>query len=305
MCNNIFCMSIYGLFHSDRFKFLKSPVHQALIILTTIVLINPKAVYAQLEVEFFKSNCVSCHTIGGGPLVGPDLKDVTVRQPDRDWLIRFIRNPKAVIDSGDAYALKIMEESRGVIMAVPTAVTPEMADALLKMIEAESQLEESQFKGMQVDDRPFTDADRLKGEQIFTGKLRLTLGGPACIGCHTVSNLGGLGGGRLGLDLTKVYETIGGRTPLTAWLYSPATPTMSSIFAGRQIDTEERRWLVAYFEQSAMQVGKDNSNSKLNFFLLGLGGAIIVLALMDGLWRRRFRAVRQPMVSESLARIKS
>ncbi|MCB0429847.1 MAG: cytochrome c, partial [Flavobacteriales bacterium] len=29
--------------------------------------------------EIFKANCKSCHTIGKGPLIGPDLKDVETR----------------------------------------------------------------------------------------------------------------------------------------------------------------------------------------------------------------------------------
>src|SRR5690606_2738460 len=42
----------------------------------------------------FKQNCMSCHTVGGGRLVGPDLKDVTERK-DREWLTRFILDPKS------------------------------------------------------------------------------------------------------------------------------------------------------------------------------------------------------------------
>ncbi|MBI4607901.1 MAG: cytochrome c [Candidatus Rokubacteria bacterium] len=32
----------------------------------------------------FQEKCVSCHTIGGGRLVGPDLQGVTARR-DREW----------------------------------------------------------------------------------------------------------------------------------------------------------------------------------------------------------------------------
>ena len=53
--------------------------------------------------EYFSLNCKSCHTIGGGKLTGPDLKGVMDRA-DREWLVEFIQHPKAVIDSGDAYA---------------------------------------------------------------------------------------------------------------------------------------------------------------------------------------------------------
>ncbi len=38
----------------------------------------------------FQAQCAACHTIGGGPLVGPDLLGVTERR-ENDWLIRWIR----------------------------------------------------------------------------------------------------------------------------------------------------------------------------------------------------------------------
>ena len=58
---------------------------------------------------------MSCHTIGGGRLTGPDLKGVTERA-DEAWLVDFILDPKGVIDSGDPYAAELLREARGVYM---------------------------------------------------------------------------------------------------------------------------------------------------------------------------------------------
>jgi hypothetical protein len=44
--------------------------------------------------ELFSRQCSSCHTIGKGDLVGPDLNGVTGRR-DRAWLARFIRSSRA------------------------------------------------------------------------------------------------------------------------------------------------------------------------------------------------------------------
>src|SRR5262245_61672417 len=71
--------------------------------------------FGQEAADFFQQNCTSCHTIGGGRLTGPDLKDVTKRK-DEAWLKRFIQNPKAVLDSGDAYALQLQQDARGIVM---------------------------------------------------------------------------------------------------------------------------------------------------------------------------------------------
>ncbi len=128
----------------------------------------PTITWAQDSPEFFRQNCMNCHTIGGGRLTGPDLKNVSQRK-DREWLIGFMMNPKSSIDGGDPYALKIFEDSRKVPMPVLPGMTRERCENLLDLIDAESQLEESQFKGLQISDEPFTDADRDRGRKLFLG----------------------------------------------------------------------------------------------------------------------------------------
>ena len=45
----------------------------------------------------FQSSCASCHTVGEGDLVGPDLEGVTARR-DSDWLTRWILAPDVMLD---------------------------------------------------------------------------------------------------------------------------------------------------------------------------------------------------------------
>jgi mono/diheme cytochrome c family protein len=73
-------------------------------------------------VGFFRQNCTSCHTIGGGRLTGPDLKNVTQRK-ERTWLVQFLQDPKAMIGSGDSYALKLQQEVRGALMPTINGMT--------------------------------------------------------------------------------------------------------------------------------------------------------------------------------------
>ncbi len=256
----------------------------------------PLVASAQETAAYFKQNCYSCHTIGGGRLVGPDLKDVSNRK-DRDWLVRFILNPQAMIDRGDPYAKQILEEARGVVMPPVAGLSRDRADQILDFIEVESALEKSQFEGMKFSDRPFTPADVALGHALFTGREKFKKGGPPCISCHTVRGLTLLGGGRLGVDLTKVSERIGGRKPLSAWLVSPATVTMQPVFRNNPLDAEEILPLVAYFEDAAKQSGDDDSVAPLAFFLMGLAGMVLVLGLFDVIWKNRFRGVRRPLVA--------
>src|SRR5687768_9569264 len=92
--------------------------------------------YADETATYFRQNCMSCHTIGGGRLVGPDLKDVSKRA-NRDWLLRFMVNPKSFLDGNDGYALKLKEESRGAVMPNISGIDAARAAALLDLIDAE------------------------------------------------------------------------------------------------------------------------------------------------------------------------
>ena len=180
-----------------------------------------------------------------------------------------------------------------------SGMSKDRAQALLGMLDAESKLEKSEFAGMQISDRPFTAYDVSLGRTIFLGERPLVNGGTACISCHTVKGNGALGGGRLGPDLTRVYERLQGRKNMAAWLFAPATPTMSSVFKQHGLKPEEILPLVAFFEDSARGGGQDDSAARLNFFLLGIGGAALGLVVMDAAWKRRFRSVRRALVENS------
>ena len=252
--------------------------------------------HAQQPSDFFQQNCTSCHTIGGGRLTGPDLKDVT-KQKDRAWLEHFIQGPKAVIDAGDPFAVQLQQDARGVVMPSVPGVTPQMAKALLDMIEAESALPKSRFAGVSISDRPLTASDLAAGMALFNGTQKLSRGGPPCISCHTFGTLGALGGGRLGPDLTRVYERLGGRKAAGAWLVAPGTSTMQSVFRQHPLQSEEILPLLSIFEDAARRSPPADTGAELNFFVLSFAGAALCLLLMGWVWQGRLRSVRRTMVS--------
>lgn len=57
----------------------------------------------------FKNNCAVCHSAGSDVIVGPGLKDVSKRRSE-SWLISWIKNSQALIQSGDADAVAIYNE---------------------------------------------------------------------------------------------------------------------------------------------------------------------------------------------------
>jgi cytochrome c2 len=264
----------------------------------TIVCAAAGPAIAQEAADFFRDNCTSCHTIGGGRLTGPDLKNVTQRK-DRAWLVQFLQSPQAMMDRGDGYALKLKEEARDVVMPTINGMSPARAELLLSMIEAESKLAKSQFTGLQISDRPFTPQDIATGLDIFTGRRKLTNGGPACISCHTLNQAAAFGGGRLGPDLSKVYERLQGRKNMGAWLFAPATPTMNPTFKKAALKSDEILPLLALFEQTARAGGEDDGAGIAGFFAAAFAVSLIALALLGAIWETRLRAVRQPLVDMS------
>ncbi len=250
---------------------------------------------AQEPAPYFKQNCMSCHTVGGGRLAGPDLKDVTQRR-DKAWLVQWIQNPKGVLDSGDPYAQKLLQDSRGVVMTPAAGINPQLASELVDLLEAESKLPRSQFAGVQISDRPFTPQDVALGMALFTGEKRLANGGPPCLSCHTMRGMTGLHGGRLGPDLTLVYERLQGRKGLGGWLAAPASPIMAPVFKTTAMNADEIFALAALFEHETKHRGPDDQTALLNFFLLGFGGAVAGLVTLDRIFKKRLTGVRRQIV---------
>lgn len=81
----------------------------------------------------FKQICAPCHTVGGGVHVGPDLLDVTSGR-DRNWLVRFIQDPKKLREEKDPTALALDAAFPGVLMPA-LGVREEDAEALLSYVE--------------------------------------------------------------------------------------------------------------------------------------------------------------------------
>jgi len=191
-----------------------------------LAFLNPRPVRAQQDAEaFFKRNCTACHTIGGGKLLGPDLRGVT-KARSHEWLEKWLENPQAVIDSGDPTAAQLKKEFNGIVMPAVPGMTPQMAESLLNFIAAKSGEASGAKPAAEAPAPPFTPEQVAEGKALFLGHRRLQADGPACISCHAVKSAGGaLGGGQLGPDLTLVYQRLNGRRGLEAWLeVQPAPP---------------------------------------------------------------------------------
>jgi cytochrome c2 len=261
-----------------------------------VCLSRPMVADAQDAGSFFRQNCSACHTIGGGHIIGPDLQGVTKRK-DRAWLVKFLQSPKAMIDSGDPYAAQLVQDAPGhMVMPTVAGMSPDLASALLDYIEGGTAAAKPQPAGAAISDRPFTADDLALGRQLFLGERAFENGGPACVSCHTLGTIGGLGGGRLGPDLTNVFDRLGGRKGLGAWLSGPPTPTMQSVFGKRALQPEEILPLLAVIDDANNRSQPADRSSILKFVAFGFGGMLAGLALLQLAWRGRIRSVRRSIV---------
>ena len=86
--------------------------------------------------QLFRTRCMSCHTIGGGDGLGPDLMMATSKHTDA-WMKRWLREPDKMIAEGDAYAKAQMAQFRG--LAMPNLKLDDHAiDLLIAFMDKES-----------------------------------------------------------------------------------------------------------------------------------------------------------------------
>lgn len=237
--------------------------------------------------EFFEKKCSSCHTVGGGDDVGPDLKGVGERRSE-DWLVKMIQSSQSLIQSGDPVAVGLFEKFKRKKMPDQDMSVEEIRQ-LLAFIKQGGPTEKP------IDDKAATAAtpqDIQLGQELFLGEKPLTNGGPACVSCHSVGSLGPLGGGSLAVDLTQVYsryEDAG----LSKALRKTGFNVMREIYVPKPLTGEEAYALKAFLYQSDRQ-GQENTGFKKKFIFLGIAGCILFLGLMDLSWRKRRKKSAKP-----------
>ncbi len=272
---------------------------------------------AEGDADDFRANCFNCHTIGGGRLVGPDLKGLKERigtpdgPPSEPWVVDFVTNPDAKLDGGDPYVTTLRDRMNGARMVKVSGMNAKRAQKMIEFVMAEGAKEKSEFAETGVADLP-KDPARLaalvvKGREIYLGARSLANGGTACISCHQAGDAAPLGGGRLGPDLEGAVSRLGGPKGIGSWLKAPPTPTMKPQFAAKPFvadsknpDADEILPVVAFLQDVEIRhAAPDRTAQRLTFVFLGAGAAGALLVLADFAWRRRFRGVRRVLVKGS------
>jgi mono/diheme cytochrome c family protein len=240
--------------------------------------------------QLFQEKCVICHTVGKGPLLGPDLKGVIEKRP-REWLEQWIAAPDAMLAKKDPVAIELLHQFRDLPMP-NQGLKPSDVNAVLAYLATAA----AQPSAPATETAPAVQGNPEIGKELFTGVVRLQNGGPPCMACHSVGGIGALGGGQLGPDLTTLVARFGGAAAVDAWLSGMPTPTMKAVWSRYPMTTQERASVVAFLAQA----GVSQRPAEAIWQLAGLAvlGVVILLAAAGLNWRNRLRnGVWRPMVA--------
>lgn len=250
------------------------------------VLVAPAALArgAQQGAQLFTQRCGSCHSVGEGDRVGPDLHGVLERR-DEAWLTRFLQSPGSLIDAGDPVANELLKKFNGVRMPDQALSDGERASLYAFFRDCAQKgkgaCKPSPAAKLGTDASPEEVA---RGRRLFEGTEALAQGGPACLGCHDVRGIGVAGGGTLGPNLTFAFARLGdrGMRPLLAKL---DTPLMRELYAKAPLTEEEQYAMKAYLADASRDGSKPRKDR--DFFYLGVVGLVAALGFIGLVWGPR------------------
>lgn len=218
-----------------------------IFILVQFFVILPPALSAQDKGELlFSQRCASCHTVGKGKLIGPDLSNISKKRSE-DWIIKFILSSQTLINSGDSTALSVFNENNKLLMPDQNLSNQEI-DAILEHIKLNSV--DSQNPNVRTPNQIFsatsvTPADIESGRNLFDGSTKLANNGAACLVCHSVENPIISHGGSLSKDLTNTFTRMSAQG-IDAILRNPPFPAMADAFQVHKLTDQEIKDLLAF-----------------------------------------------------------
>lgn len=273
---------------------------RGILLLLVSMLVATSVSTAQDGEKAFTEVCVACHTIGSGNLVGPDLAGVTDRRP-MDWLVKFIKSPQAMIESGDKTADSLFQAFNQVMMPDQVSYDEAQIKEILAYISAQSKNASgatAQGSG------PELKGDWQRGEQLFIGTTRFASGGPACNSCHNVNIQGTMTGGALAKDLTQAVSrlTANGTKAFFGSAKMPM-PQMQQSYEGRALSAQEIADVLAFLTH-ADELAKTQpltSSVASNMLTGGIVGGAVLIILFSLFWiKRKQKAVNQSIFERQI-----
>lgn len=238
----------------------------------------------------FEAKCAACHSVGGEPKFGPDLKGVVARR-GKEWTILATADPakaglgpsmpKLGLTQNEAEAIStFLDKAAGASAATGGEPSAQVAKQTAAVATPE------QIRA---------------GQQLFEGSVRFANGGPACNACHGMNHNAVTGGGSLASDLTLSYGRTG-EEGLAAMLADAPFPVMQVAYKGKGLKPEEIQALAAFLQSAEKeQDAQKPSNHGWGVFFGGSAGVIVLagfFSLIGG--GRKKRSVNQDIYDRQL-----
>lgn len=228
----------------------------------------------------FEAKCGACHSIGGGPKLGPDLKGVVAKRGKEGAILAIFDPAKAGLPpsmpnlglsrpEAEAISAYLEGKEAGAGKEPPAAAAKEAAaDA--------------------------TPEEIALGQKLFEGSARFVKGGPACNACHHLNSATVTGGGTLAADLTHSFSRAG-KQGLESMVANAPFPVMQVAYEGKAVSPEEIRALTGFLQRAEKESVSQQAGSYGWRMFFGGAGGVVVLAgfftLIGG--RRKKRCVNQ------------
>jgi mono/diheme cytochrome c family protein len=231
------------------------------------------------------------------------VKRIADKRPG-EWLIDFIMNPDPMFES-DAVARRLLEQS-GIRMPDLNLTRTQTIDILVHIGRASEFSEQallaagpppgisSERRAQETIEKQKSSGSSLDGKLLFIGSKNLKNGGPACVGCHSVSSLPFPYGGSLGRELAGAYENLGLEV-LHAGLETMPWRVMRPIYAEKPLTDEEIRNLAAFLKEAAGKPAPPDLTFLLALPMAGSGLALS-LVIIWAVWRSRIKTIRRNLV---------
>lgn len=237
--------------------------------------------------------CAACHSIGGGKVIGPDLKGITKRRTN-DWLVQFIQSSTKLVKSGDADAVAVFKQFNNIPMP-DNALTVDQVNLIIKHIDSGAggaSVDPKQMALQQKADsilKADSPLDIMAGKELFSGERRFENGGAACISCHNATYNKNGKGGMLAKDLSKVYSRLGGFAGIKGIISSAPFPSMLETYKDHPVTLLENAQLQIFLKSADEQNPVQPLAEKTWVLHAALTAFIIILLSISGFWFKRKR----------------
>ncbi len=234
--------------------------------------------------QLYGQSCAGCHGANGQGIPGafPPLVD-NPRMQDETYVVKVIRE-------GLSGPLEVGGQTYNGVMPPMPQISEADAKAIAVYVRALGQSKTAtsapSTNPAPTPKAPSDPALAAKGKALFLGQEQFKNGGAPCMACHTAGNLGPMGGGSLGRDLTDLHTRLGD-AGIQGVLTNIAFPVMRESYKGHPLTPEEITALTAFFVETAGKPGNTASMDAARMLFAGLVGLLVLFGAMYLYWNNR------------------